>query len=103
MKEFLGYVTKQLVDNPSQVHVDEIVGEHTVIYELRVGDGDMGKVIGKKGRTADSLRLLLAAAAAKQGKRSVLEIVETNGTGQKRSPLKRSAQEIAHRKSDKLS
>jgi predicted RNA-binding protein YlqC (UPF0109 family) len=78
LKEFIEYVTKQLVDNPSQVHIDEIVGEHTVIYELRVGDGDMGQVIGKRGRTADSLRTLLTATTAKQGKRSVLEIVETN-------------------------
>lgn len=78
MKEFIEYVTKQLVDHPSQVHVDEIIGQHTVIYELRVGDGDMGKVIGKRGRTADSLRTLLTAAAAKQGKRSLLELVETN-------------------------
>ncbi len=78
MKEFIEYVTKQLVDNPSQVHVEEIIGQHTVIYELRVGDGDMGKVIGKSGRTIDSLRTLLAAVAAKQGKRSLLELVETN-------------------------
>jgi len=78
MKEFLEYVTKQLVNNPSQVQVNEIVGEHTVIYELRVGDGDMGQVIGKNGRMADSLRTLLLAASAKYGKRSVLEIVETN-------------------------
>lgn len=78
MKEFIEYVTKQLVDNPSQVHVDEIIGQHTVIYELHVGDGDMGMVIGKRGRTVDSLRTLLAVASAKQGKRSALEIVETN-------------------------
>jgi predicted RNA-binding protein YlqC (UPF0109 family) len=80
MKEFIEYVTKQLVDSPSQVHVDEIIGQHVVIYELHVGDGDMGMVIGKRGRTVDSLRTLLAVASAKQGKRSALEIVETNRT-----------------------
>jgi len=78
MKEFIEYVTKQLVDNPSLVHIEEIVGQHAVIYELHVSDGDMGIVIGKRDRTVDSLRTLLAVASAKQGKRSVLEIVETN-------------------------
>ncbi|MBN1551442.1 KH domain-containing protein [bacterium] len=82
MKEFIEYVTKQLVEHPSQVHVDEIIGQHTVIYALRVGDEDMGKVIGKRGRTADSIRTLLTATAARQGKRSILEIVETNRMGQ---------------------
>jgi predicted RNA-binding protein YlqC (UPF0109 family) len=76
MKKFIEYVIKQLVDKPAEVHVDEIYGEHTVIFALHVGDGDMGKVIGKRGQTVDSLRTILAAAAAKQGKRSVLEIVD---------------------------
>lgn len=85
MKGFLEYVTKQLVDNPDEVQVDEIIGEHTIILELHVGDGDLGKVIGKKGRTAGSLRTLVAAATANQGKRSVLEIVETNEQKHKKS------------------
>jgi predicted RNA-binding protein YlqC (UPF0109 family) len=76
MKEFIEYLVKQLVDKPDEVQVHEITGDHTIIFELHVGDGDMGKVIGRGGQTARSLRTLLAAVAAKQGKRSVLEILE---------------------------
>lgn len=76
MKEFLEFMVKHLVDKPHEVIVNEIDGERTVVYELRVGQGDMGKVIGKHGKTAKSIRTLLAAAAAKAGKRAVLEILE---------------------------
>ncbi len=75
MKEFLETMVKHLVDKPHEVVVNEIDGERTVVYELRVGQGDMGKVIGKHGKTAKSIRTLLAAAA-KGGKRAVLEILE---------------------------
>ncbi len=76
MKEFLEFIIKHLVDKPNEVQVNEIDGERTVVYELRVGQGDMGKVIGKHGKTAKSIRTLLAAASAKAGKRAVLEILE---------------------------
>ena len=76
MKEFVEFMVKHLVDKPDEVHVNEITGERTVVFELRVGSGDMGKVIGRRGQTAKSLRTLLAAASAKMGKRSVLEILE---------------------------
>ena len=76
MKELLEFIIKHLVDKPDEVQVNEIAGERTVVFELRVGEGDMGKVIGRGGQTARSLRTLLAAVAAKQGKRSVLEILE---------------------------
>jgi len=76
MKEFLEFIIKHLVDKPGEVQVNEVAGERTVVFELRVGEGDMGKVIGRGGQTARSLRILLAAAAAKQGKRFVLEILE---------------------------
>jgi len=76
MKELIEFVARSLVDNPDQVDVKEVEGERVTVYELRVGDGDLGKVIGKHGRTARALRTLLNAAAAKQGKRSVLEILE---------------------------
>ncbi len=69
-------IVKELVDNPSQVQVTEVQGEKTTVYELRVGQGDLGKVIGKKGNTARSIRTLLTAASAKKGKRAVLEILE---------------------------
>jgi predicted RNA-binding protein YlqC (UPF0109 family) len=76
MKEFVLYIVQHLVDKPDEVRVNEIDGERTVVYELRVGKGDMGKVIGKRGQTAKSIRTLLAAASAKTGKRAVLEILE---------------------------
>lgn len=77
MKEFIEYIVKQLVDKPDSVYVTEVKGESVTVYELRVGEGDMGKVIGKRGRTASALRSLLnAASAAKKGKRSILEILE---------------------------
>ena len=76
MKEFLEFIVKHLVDKPNEVQINEVDGERTVVYELRVGQGDMGKVIGKHGKTAKSIRTLLAAASAKVGKRAVLEILE---------------------------
>jgi len=76
MKEFIEYVVKSLVDNPDQVVVSEVQGSRTTVYELRVGPGDLGKVIGKNGQTAKSMRTLLSAISARQGKRAVLEILE---------------------------
>lgn len=76
MKEFVEFIAKHLVDHPEAVRVTEVVGERTTVYELRVGEGDLGKVIGRKGQTAKSIRTLLAAVSAKRGKRSVLEILE---------------------------
>ena len=76
MKEFVEFIIKNLVDKPGEVQVKEIAGERTVVFELHVGEGDIGKVIGRGGQTARSLRTLLSAIAAKQGKRSVLEILE---------------------------
>ena len=78
MKDFVEHLIKYLVDKPDEVHVKEIAGEKTVVYELHVGDGDMGKVIGRKGQTARSLRTILAAVSAKQGQRCVLEILDPN-------------------------
>ena len=76
MKEFIERIVKNLVDRPDEVEVSEVSGERTVVYELKVGEGELGKVIGKHGQTAKSIRTLLSAASAKQGKRSVLEILE---------------------------
>ena len=64
------------MDKPDDVVVSEVEGERVTVYELRVGDGDLGKVIGKRGQTAKAIRTLLSAAAAKLGKRAVLEILE---------------------------
>jgi predicted RNA-binding protein YlqC (UPF0109 family) len=76
MKDFIEFIAKYLVDHPEAVEVKEVEGEKTTVYELRVGEGDLGKVIGRKGQTAKSIRTLLTAASAKRGKRAVLEILE---------------------------
>ncbi|HEX7319906.1 MAG TPA: KH domain-containing protein [bacterium] len=76
MKELVEIIVKALVDNPEKVVIKEISGDKSIIYELRVGEGDMGKVIGKKGRTASAIRTIIAAVAMKQGKRAVIEILE---------------------------
>ena len=76
MKELIEYIAKALVDNPDQVQVSEIEGEKTSVIELAVAKEDLGKVIGKQGRTARAMRTILSAASTKIMKRSVLEIVE---------------------------
>jgi len=75
MKELVEFIAKSLVDDPSQVYVSEIEGESSVILEMRVGPEDMGRVIGKGGRTVNAMRTLVRVLAAKQGKRVTLEIV----------------------------
>jgi predicted RNA-binding protein YlqC (UPF0109 family) len=75
MQEFIEYIVRSLVDDPSQVRVTEIEGANTIIYELRVAQEDMGRVIGKGGRVANAMRALLRVVAARQGKRATLEIV----------------------------
>ena len=76
MKALVELMAKSLVDKPEEVEVTEVEGERVTVYELRVGDGDLGKVIGKRGQTAKAIRTLLSASAAKIGKRAVLEILE---------------------------
>ena len=75
-KELVEFVVKKLVDKPESVVVTEICGEQATIVELRVAQEDLGKVIGKEGRTARAIRTLLHAAATKERKRAVLEILE---------------------------
>jgi len=76
MKELVELIAKALVDQPEKVEVREIEGEKLTIIELRVAPGDLGKVIGRQGRTARSIRTLLNATATKLRKRAVLEILE---------------------------
>ncbi len=76
MKALIEHITKALVDNPAQVTVKEIKGDNTLVFELKVAGEDIGKVIGKHGRTAQAIRTILIAASAKERKRSVLEILE---------------------------
>lgn len=75
MKELVSFIAKSLVDNPDAVEVTEVEGERSIILELRVSPDDMGKVIGKQGKIAKSIRTLTKAAAAKEGKRVVVEIL----------------------------
>ena len=76
LRDLIEYVSKKLVDVPDEVQVNEVVGEQTTVIELRVNKTDLGKVIGKQGRTARALRTILNAASTKLKKRSVLEIIE---------------------------
>ena len=77
MKDLLIEIVKSIVDLPDEVTIDITESENTLIYELRVGDGDVGKVIGKHGKNVGAIRTLLSAATAKEGgKRAILEIIE---------------------------
>jgi predicted RNA-binding protein YlqC (UPF0109 family) len=76
MRELVEYIAKALVDEPGEVKVAEVEGERVTVIELRVAQGDLGKVIGKQGRTARAIRTILNANATKLKKRAVLEIVE---------------------------
>ena len=76
MKELIKYIAQALVDNPDEVSVAEVVGNQTAVLELKVAKEDLGKVIGKQGRTARAMRTILSAASAKIKKRTVLEIIE---------------------------
>jgi hypothetical protein len=75
VKKLVEYIARSLVDNPDAVQVSEIEGERSIIIELRVAPDDMGKVIGKQGKIAKSIRTLTKATAAKEGKRVVVEIL----------------------------
>jgi uncharacterized protein len=76
LKELIEFMAKALVDNPDQVRVTEVEGEKTSVIELNVAKDDLGKVIGKQGRTARAMRTILSAASTKVRKRAVLEIIE---------------------------
>jgi len=76
LKELVTFIAQSLVDSPDKVEVREVVGEQTAVLELKVAQEDLGKIIGKQGRTAKAIRTILGAAAAKMRKRAVLEILE---------------------------
>jgi len=76
MKELVEYIARALVDNPEAVKVNEVEGEQTSVIELKVSKEDLGKVIGRQGRTARAMRTILNAASTKIRKRAVLEILE---------------------------
>ncbi|MDL1966833.1 MAG: KH domain-containing protein [Candidatus Omnitrophota bacterium] len=76
LRELIEFIAKSLVDNPNAVEVREIEGEQTSVIELKVAKQDLGKVIGKQGRTARAMRTILNAASTKVKKRAVLEIIE---------------------------
>ncbi|HCC68654.1 MAG TPA: RNA-binding protein [Nitrospiraceae bacterium] len=76
MKDLIERMAKALVDKPGDVSVNEVDGERTTVYELKVSTSDLGKVIGKQGKTARAMRTIIGAAGTKIGKRCVLEILE---------------------------
>ena len=76
MRELIDEIARALVDSPDEVEVSEVQGEQTTVIELKVAKDDIGKVIGKQGRTARAMRTILGAASTKLGKRTVLEIIE---------------------------
>jgi predicted RNA-binding protein YlqC (UPF0109 family) len=90
MKAFVEYVVKALVDFPDEVTVTEVESERAIIFELRMNQKDVGKVIGKSGRTINAIRSLLTSAAAKHGKRVMVEIIE---------PSPRAREEVTGRES----
>ena len=75
MEEFVAFIARSIVDDPTLVQVDQVTGRRTAIYELSVAPQDVGRVIGKRGRTANAIRTLLRAASGHKGKRSSLEIL----------------------------
>jgi predicted RNA-binding protein YlqC (UPF0109 family) len=76
MKDLIQYIARSIVDNPEQVKVEVVEGSHTSVLELKVAKEDIGKIIGKQGRTAQAMRTILSAACGKTKKRMVLEIIE---------------------------
>ncbi len=76
MKDLIEFLVKALVDDPSEVSITEICGDKITLFELRVAKTDIGKVIGKRGRTAGAIRTIINAVSTKQGKRAELEIIE---------------------------
>jgi uncharacterized protein len=76
MREFVEYIAKQLVDQADAVSLTEEEKEGKVVLKLKVGESDVGKIIGRKGRTAQAIRVLLSAVAAKNGKHAILEVLD---------------------------
>ncbi len=76
MKELIEFIVKALVDDPASIEIKEVAGNKVTIYELRSAKDDIGKIIGKRGRTVGAIRILINAVSARQGKRAVLEIIE---------------------------
>ena len=76
MKELIKYIVQALVDHPEQIDISETVGEQSTVLEIKVAQEDMGKIIGKQGRTAQAMRTILNAVSAKVKKRTIMEIID---------------------------
>lgn len=76
LRDLVSFMAKSIVDEPDQVSVNEVEGDRTVMFEVKVASSDMGKIIGKRGRVIHAVRSLVQAAAAKEGKRATVEILE---------------------------
>ena len=94
MKEFVAYIVKNLVDHPDQVKINEVGGTHTVILELSVEKSDIGKIIGKKGKTINAIRALLMSVASRNGIRVNLEILEEAREEGQESPQEEEAPKV---------
>lgn len=86
MKEFVAYIVKNLVDHPEKVRIKEVGGTQTLIIELAVEKGDIGKIIGKQGKTINAIRTLLMSVASRNGIRVSLEIIEEGKPRPERAP-----------------
>lgn len=95
MKEFVEYIVKNLVDNPDQVRIREVGGTQTLILELAVEKSDIGKIIGKRGKTINAIRTLLMSVASRNGLRVSLEILEEGEEGSKASTEESAAESAA--------
>jgi len=76
LRDLVSFIAKSIVDDPEQVSVNEIEGDKTLVFEVKVASSDMGKIIGKRGRVIHAIRALVQAAAAKEGKRASVEVLE---------------------------
>lgn len=76
MKDLVNFIAQAIVDHPQEVEVNEVEGEKSIIIELKVNDEDMGKIIGKQGRIANAIRTVVKAAATRDGKRVIVEIMQ---------------------------
>ena len=87
MKEFVAYIVKNLVDHPDKVHINEVGGTQTLIIELAVEKSDIGKIIGKQGKTINAIRTLLMSVASRNGIRVSLEIIEEGKPREERAEV----------------
>ena len=100
MKEFVEYIVKNLVDHPEDVVINEVGGTHTLIIELAVEKSDIGKIIGKKGKTINAIRTLLMSVASRNGLRVNLEIIEEGKKSSREKTQEETQEEVQEEKQE---